>query len=151
MVENRFSNVHHLEWRDLTLLLQVRVPSSGKRHIMELQLTLRRLAEIKEEAHPFYEAIRAVIPNEVVAMILDILVTDTTLDLGITKSEWLQCLPNKNVRRLLDELGIPPSFRADLFDIVDVDGSGTMMSSELQDILMIVKRPFQAQELAGCH
>ena len=37
--------------------------------------------------------------------IIDRLVTDTTLDLGITKNEWLQCVKNREVRGLLSELG----------------------------------------------
>jgi hypothetical protein len=156
-LENRFVEPHPLGWRDVTLLLKVRVPSSmavgeiTSHHIMELQLRLRHLADICHLGHRFYEEIRAHLPADLVHLILDLLVTDTTLDLGITKAEWLQCLPNKEVKKIMDALGIPRHIRKDLFDVIDIDGSGTVTSSELKEMLLLVKDPVNAHEMAGCH
>jgi len=152
-VENRFVHPHPLGWRDITLLLKVLVPSSGRYHIMEIQMQLRGLSECREQNHRIYEEMRAVLPEDVVHTILDRLVTDTTLDLGITKMEWTQCLHNKEVRHLLDGLGVPAGLvcRKRLFDLVDIDGSGTVTSSELQEIMRLYRTPAQALELAGCH
>jgi len=118
---------------------------------MELQLMLRGLTDCRKENHAFYEEIRGVLPDDVLMAILDRLTTDTTLDLGLTKPEWFQCLRNSEVKKLLDGLGVPASSRKRLFDLVDIDDSGTVTSSELQEILRLYRTPAQALELAGCH
>merc|ERR1712066_2655 len=106
-------------------------------------------AGVCHEGHTIYREIRAHLPDYLVATVLDRLVTDTTLELGITRSEWMQCLPNKEVRKLLDQLGIPRRSFKKLFDIIDIDGSGTVTSSELQETVWMMRD--QSLEIAGCH
>lgn len=113
-------------------------------------MMLRELRRLRPMNHRIYETLRT-IPDDALVSILDRLVTDTTLDLGITKSEWLECLHNREVKALLDELGIPLNFRKRLFDLIDTDDSGTVTSSELQELLRSHRTPAQALELAGCH
>merc|ERR1712178_323497 len=106
MIENRFTQPHPLGWRDINLLLQVRLPSTGRAHIMEVQMMLRQLKDLRPINHITYEHVRT-IPDEVLTRIIDRLVTDTTLDLNLTKTEWTQCLNNQEVKNLLDHFGIP--------------------------------------------
>ena len=40
-IENRFVQPHPLGWRDVNLLLKVRLPANGKVHIMEAQGIIR--------------------------------------------------------------------------------------------------------------
>merc|ERR1719421_1932564 len=82
-VDNRFLEQTSLGWRDVTLLLRVKVPSSGRYHIMEMQLQLRRLMDVRGTAHNFYEKMRSLLPDDVMHLIIDQLTTDTTLDLCI--------------------------------------------------------------------
>merc|ERR1712216_652754 len=51
----------------------------------------------------------------------------------------------------MGDLGIPRRCRKALFDIIDIDGSGTVTSSELQEMLLLVKEPVHAHEMMGCH
>lgn len=137
-LENRFAEPTHLGWRDITVLLKVKVPSSGKHHIMEIQLCLKELADVRKECtHNFYRQIRAVLPEEAISVVIDKLTNNSSLGLGITRREWLECLKNREVNGLLDQLGIPNVIRRDAVDIVDADGSGMVSTGELREGLLL--------------
>lgn len=136
-MKNRFAAPSRLGWRDVVLLLKVEVPSSGRHHIMELQLSLRGFADVRDETHSFYKKIRAVLPEDAVSVVIDHLTNNTTLDLNITKSEWLECLKNAEVDAILNELRIPCVIRQDAIDIADADGSGVVSTAELKEGLLL--------------
>jgi len=110
---------------------------------MELQLQLRHFKEVKSEAHSVYEQIRTNLPSALVETIVDRLVTDVTLDLHITKQEWIHCIGNHHVRKLLDDMNVPRQCRVDLFDMVDSDASGKITASELKHIIPLFNTPAQ--------
>merc|ERR1719387_2381759 len=60
-LENRFARPTSLGWQDISLLLRVRVPSSGRFHVMEIQMQLRRLMKVRDTEHGCYEKIRSLI------------------------------------------------------------------------------------------
>merc|ERR1712205_36839 len=105
-------------------------------HIMEVQLMLRQLKELRPINHVIYESVRT-IPDDILTRIMDRLVTDTTLDLNLSKTEWNQCLDNREVKYLLDHFGIPINLRKRLFDLLDVRDSGNVSSAELQELLRL--------------
>jgi hypothetical protein len=138
MLENRFAEPTHLGWRDLTALLKVQVPSSGRHHIMELQFCLKRLTEERKNyTHNFYKQIREVLPEAAITVVIDKLTNNATLGLDITKQEWLECLKNPQVNQLLDQLRIPNVIRRSAVDIVDADGSGMVSTAELREGLLL--------------
>lgn len=149
-IENRFVQPHPLGWRDINLLLKVSLPKSATVHIMEVQLMLRELKELRPINHKIYEHVRT-IPDEVLTRIMDRLVTDTTLDLNLSKTEWSQCLNNREVKHLLDHFGIPINLRKRLFELIDIRDNGHVSSSELQELLRLNRFPAQNLEILACH
>jgi len=149
-IENRFVQPHPLGWRDVNLLLKVRLPTSSRSHIMEVQLMLRDLKNLRPVDHKIYEHVRT-IPDEVLSRIMDRLVTDTTLDLNMSKLEWSQCLDNVEVKLLLDHFGISVNLRKRLFELIDCSDTGYVSSAELQELLRLQRVPAQSLELIACH
>jgi hypothetical protein len=149
-VENRFTEPTPLGWRDVCVLMRVKVASTGHMHVMELQLQLRGLMQVRDTAHDFYSKIRGILPEEVVQTIIDQLTMDMTLDLGITKLEWQQCMRNDKVMRLMDQLNVPIHVRNDLFDVIDSDGSGVVTSAELHEGLLLCRGPPSSHDIVGC-
>merc|ERR1719161_2846730 len=109
------------------------VPSSGHIHIMEVQLLLKRLSDVRTVTHKVYQKIRTNLPEDAVSVVIDQLTNNTTLDLDISKQEWLECLKNEEVASILDELQIPFDVRRDMVDVIDADGSGKVSTAELRD------------------
>ena len=62
----------------------------------------------------------------------EILLTEDGLHdkIAITKELFLLIIQDPKVQRLMDELELPPD-RANLFEIIDADGSGTLHVTEL--------------------
>lgn len=157
-IENHFIAPTPLGWRDVMVLLKVRVPSRSalagtSYHLMELQMQLKDFVEVLDQAHEYQKKIRGPFPEEAVDAILDRLaVNDTAAPLVITKEEWLQCIQNNKVQSLLDSLGVKGHLQKDVIDIVDANGSGTVSSEELhQGLLMCVCRGLpQAHDLMDC-
>merc|ERR1711871_473478 len=87
---------------------------------------------VRDREHDLYSRIRGILPEDAVAIIIDQLTTNTTLDLGLTEYEWLVCLQNRKVRNLLDKLDVPENLREDLVTICDSNGNGLITSAELQ-------------------
>lgn len=57
--------------------------------------------------------------------------------IAITKELFLLVIQDRDVQRLMDELDLPPD-RANLFEVIDADGSGTLHITELvQGLLQI--------------
>merc|ERR1712151_310182 len=69
-IENRFREPTPLGWRDISLLLKVKCPNA-LHHIMEIQLQLRGLMKVRNEAHDFYEKIRGILPESAVDVVID--------------------------------------------------------------------------------
>eukprot|EP00746_Dinoflagellata_sp_MGD_P156959 gnl/MRDRNA2_/MRDRNA2_86041_c0_seq1.p1 gnl/MRDRNA2_/MRDRNA2_86041_c0~~gnl/MRDRNA2_/MRDRNA2_86041_c0_seq1.p1 ORF type:complete len:930 (-),score=152.34 gnl/MRDRNA2_/MRDRNA2_86041_c0_seq1:94-2544(-) len=136
-IENRFWEPSALGWRDITVLLKVKVPTSGRHHVIELQLNLRNLADIRDYTHRFYKKVRAVLPEEAVSVIIDQLTSNTILDLDITRKEWLECLKNHEVISIMDQLQVPEIVRRNIIDILDADGSGSVSTAEMREILIL--------------
>merc|ERR1719183_2529674 len=111
----------------------------GPYHLMELQLQLRGLMEVRDGAHAFYTKIRGVLPQSAVDTVIDRLTCNTTLDLGLTKDEWNHCLQNPQVRGILDELGIEDELRKDIIEYFDTDGSGQVTTQELHAGLLMCR------------
>lgn len=55
---------------------------------------------------------------------------DMLESIAITKELFLMVIQDRRVQGLMDELELPPD-RANLFEIIDADGSGTLQLSEL--------------------
>lgn len=149
-VENRFVEPSRLGWRDLSLLLQVVVPSTGQRHLMELQLQLTGLSEIRDATHGFYERIRSALPEEVVNLIIDQLTSNTTLDLDLTEEEWLECLKNPEVQKILAALNIPDRLATSAVEIFDSDGNGRVTTAELREGLTLCCDPLEYGDIVDC-
>lgn len=149
-LDNRFREPTSLGWMDITLLMRVRVPSSGRLHLMEVQMQLHDMMEVKGTQHGFYSAVRAILPDDALRIIIDQLTTDTTLDLGMTALEWQECLKNEGVKEILDELRVPECIRKDIVDILDADGSGTVTSLELREALLRCRGEPHAADLIDC-
>lgn len=149
-IDNRFREPTPLGWMDITLLVRVRVPSSGRRHIMELQLQLGEMVQVRETKHDFYSKIRPLLPDDALTMIIDQLTMDTTFDLGMTTKEWLECLKNEEVKNILDELRVPDSIRTEITNVLDADGSGRVTSAELRNGLLRCRGKPQAGDLIDC-
>merc|ERR1719356_1210057 len=69
----------------------------------------------------------------------------------MSKKEWSQCLENREVKELLDHFQIAIPLRKRLFDLIDFDDSGTVSSSELQEILRLHRVPAQHLEVLTCN
>jgi hypothetical protein len=138
--ENRFSHQYAtaMGWRDLSLKVEMQM-QSGRYHIAELQLQLAVYAGAREEAHVLYEAVREKMPEDTILRILDRLTANQTLDLGLKREEYFDCIKNQDVRELLDRLGIAELDRLDLFDVLDANGDHSLSSSELRDGLVRVR------------
>merc|ERR1711871_389438 len=83
-------------------------------------------------------------------VIIDILTTDTALDLALTDREWQRCLLNKDVVNLLDDLEVPIHIRNDLVSILDTSGNGTVSSSALEQGLLGFKQSSIVPNLKDC-
>jgi len=127
-----------------------RLRSDRHFHVMELQLQLRGLMEVRDAAHDFYAKIRAVLPQTALDTIIDRLTYNTMLDLGITGSEWIYCLKNPLVQKLLDELGVEDDVRYDIIECLDAEGSGVVTTTELHEGLLMCRDPPRAHELLEC-
>ena len=69
--------------------------------------------------------------------------------IAITKDLFLLVIQDRGVQRLMDELDLPPD-RANLFEIIDADGSGTLRISELvQGLLKIRGEISKSDAIAG--
>ncbi|CAE7206768.1 unnamed protein product [Symbiodinium necroappetens] len=55
---------------------------------------------------------------------------DGTHDMEITKEMFLLIIQDRSVQKLMNELDLPPD-RANMFEIIDADGSGTLQLAEL--------------------
>jgi len=110
-------------------------------------MQLHGLMEVRDAAHDFYAKIRGILPESAVDTVIDRLTCNTTLDLGITKSEWTHCLENPQVKKLLDELCVDEELRLDIIDCIDADGSGVVTTAELHEGLMMCRDPPRAHEL----
>lgn len=149
-VKNSFFEPTPLGWMDVKVLVRVRVPSTGTRHIMELQLQLSSMAQVRVEAHDFYAVIRSLLPPSVVTMIIDGLTVDSTLDLGMREDEWLESLDNRQIQKLLDELEVPRDVRMHIFEVLDADNSGIVTSSQLREGLLNCKAAARSMDLVDC-
>eukprot|EP00746_Dinoflagellata_sp_MGD_P090663 gnl/MRDRNA2_/MRDRNA2_35824_c0_seq1.p1 gnl/MRDRNA2_/MRDRNA2_35824_c0~~gnl/MRDRNA2_/MRDRNA2_35824_c0_seq1.p1 ORF type:complete len:919 (+),score=169.15 gnl/MRDRNA2_/MRDRNA2_35824_c0_seq1:220-2757(+) len=156
-IENRFVTPTPDGWRDILVLLRVKVPSSSNvaiawHHIMELQLHLKDLVEVRRCMHSFHNSIRGTLPKEAVSAILNGLVADDAPVLSISKEQWLECIKNDKVKSLLHDLGVKGHAQKDVIDIIDADGSGAVSSEELRKgLLMCVYRGLpQAHDLVDC-
>eukprot|EP00746_Dinoflagellata_sp_MGD_P156144 gnl/MRDRNA2_/MRDRNA2_85710_c0_seq1.p1 gnl/MRDRNA2_/MRDRNA2_85710_c0~~gnl/MRDRNA2_/MRDRNA2_85710_c0_seq1.p1 ORF type:complete len:926 (-),score=144.68 gnl/MRDRNA2_/MRDRNA2_85710_c0_seq1:21-2798(-) len=149
-VKNSFFEPTPLGWRDVKVLVRVRVPSTGTRHIMELQLQLSSMAQVRVEAHDFYAVIRGLLPPSAVTMIIDGLTVGSTLDLGMREEEWLESLNNRQVQKLLDELEVPRDVRMHIFEVLDADNSGIVTSSQLREGLLNCKAAARSMDLVDC-
>lgn len=116
-------------------------------HIMEIQVQLRGLMEVRNDAHDFYERIRAVLPENAVDIVIDRLTRNTTLDLGITSDEWNHVIDNPQVKHVLDELGVDNELRPDIFSCVDSDGTGVVTTSQLVEGLLLCRDPPRSHDL----
>ena len=58
--------------------------------------------------------------------------------IAITKDLFLLVIQDRGVQQLMDELDLPPD-RANLFEIIDADGSGTLRISELVQGLLKIR------------
>merc|ERR1712050_96165 len=54
---------------------------------------------------------------------------------GLTRESFLICLQDPDVQRIMDDLDIPPD-RAHLFDVLDADNSGEVMTTEFVNGLL---------------
>ncbi|CAK9096962.1 unnamed protein product [Durusdinium trenchii] len=58
--------------------------------------------------------------------------------IAITKELFLLVIQDRDVQRLMDELDLPPD-RANLFEVIDADGSGTLHITELVQGLLKIR------------
>merc|ERR1712154_324952 len=100
--------------------------------------------------HEFYAQIRSILPESAVETIIDQLTTNSSLDLGITKLEWYDCLENPQVQYLLNEIGVEEDVFKDVFDCIDGDGSGIISTAELHEGLTVCRDPPRSHELLEC-
>lgn len=63
---------------------------------------------------------------------------DVLESIAITKELFLMVIQDRRVQGLMDELELPPD-RANLFEIIDADGSGTLQLSELVHGLLKIR------------
>lgn len=110
-------------------------------------MQLRTLADVRTDAHNFYERIRAVLPDSAVDVVIDRLTRNTTLDLGITSDEWIHVLDNPQVKQVLDELGVDSELRPDIFSCIDADGTGVVTTSQLYEGLLLCRDPPRSHDL----
>merc|ERR1711879_726114 len=94
--------------------------------------------------------IRSILPESAVETIIDQLTTNSSLDLGITKLEWYDCLENPQVQYLLNMIGVEEEVFKDVFDCIDGDGSGIISTAELHEGLTVCRDPPRSHELLEC-
>jgi len=67
-----------------------------------------------------------------------LLTEDLMTDVAISKELFLLVIQDKKIQRLMDELDLPPD-RANLFEVIDADGSGTLQMAELLHGLLKIR------------
>lgn len=67
-----------------------------------------------------------------------LLTEDLMTDINISKELFLLVIQDKKIQRLMDELDLPPD-RANLFEVIDADGSGTLEMAELLHGLLKIR------------
>lgn len=77
------------------------------------------------------------------------LISDKTGDFQLSRQEYDTMLQDPHVLRLLRSMGILPDDIRDLFDIMDVDGSGQMDIKEFFDVFKNFKGTAMSKKFVG--